>query len=74
MSDIDCMVYSEDMEIDAFLQKYGDVRILEHLAARFDYLFQDGVVRGAAEQDQIAHLLQAMALRISRRQAPTIKA
>lgn len=71
MSDIESAEYSQDMEIEAFLAKYGAIRILQHLAGCFDFPLPDGVIRRPAELENIRSLLQAIEHRISCSAAPS---
>lgn len=56
--------YCDDLEIDAFIEKYGEIRILEHLAGSFDGLFQDGVIGRPADREKIGSLLRTIEHRI----------
>jgi hypothetical protein len=52
-------------ELDAVVEKYGEVKVLERLTAMFDHLFQEGVIRRPAEQEKIRRLLKTIDGRIS---------
>jgi hypothetical protein len=44
-------------EVTSFIERIGEVRLLEELAAYFDYLAQEGLSRPAAEVAHIEALL-----------------
>ncbi len=52
-------------QIETVIETYGEIEVLERLAATFDYLFQEGVVRPAAEQERIKRCLGFIEERIS---------
>ena len=47
-------------EITSFIERIGEVRLLEELAAYFDYLAQDGLLRPQAEVAHIEALLDQL--------------
>ena len=44
-------------EIDDFIERCGEVRVLERLGARFYELCEEGVIRPEREYDQITSML-----------------
>ncbi len=65
MGEVQGAEYRENAELDAVVEKYGEVKVLERLTAMFDFLFQEGVIRHPAEQEKIRHLLETIDGRIS---------
>jgi hypothetical protein len=65
MGEVQGAEYSVNAELDAVVEKYGEVKVLERLTAMFDLLFQEGVIRRPAEQEKIRHLLKTIDGRIS---------
>ena len=47
-------------EVTSFIERIGEVRLLEELAGYFDYLAQDGLIRPPAEKEHIEALLDRL--------------
>ena len=47
-------------EVTSFIERIGEVRLLEELAAYFDYRAQDGLIRPPAEKEHIQALLDQL--------------
>jgi len=65
MGEVQRTEYRANAELDAVVEKYGEVKVLERLTATFDFLFQEGVIRRPAEQEKIRRLLKTIDGRIS---------
>jgi hypothetical protein len=51
-------------EITSLIERVGEIEVLEHLVAHFDYLAQDGLIRPPAEKARIETLLAQLRERI----------
>jgi hypothetical protein len=56
---------NKENDIDALIERCGEVRVLERLVAHFDHLYQEGVVRPERERERIVGQLIYLGERIS---------